>query len=100
MPAAVVLGARHLGGVIIERLVADGWSTAGVARSDDTLAAIADRGAMPLRANALVPEELAGTFERAREELGDIDLIVNAISVAGPRRGEPHGGGRIGDASL
>jgi NADP-dependent 3-hydroxy acid dehydrogenase YdfG len=71
--------------VIIERLVADGWATAGVAQSDDTLAAIADRGATPLRANALVPEELAETFERARGELGDIDLIVNAIGVAAPR---------------
>jgi NAD(P)-dependent dehydrogenase (short-subunit alcohol dehydrogenase family) len=100
MPAAVVLGARHLGGVIIERLVADGWATAGVAQSDDTLAAIAARGATPLRANALVPEELGETFERARGELGDIDLIVNAISVAAPRPGEPHGGGKIGDASL
>ena len=100
MPAAVVLGARHLGGVIIERLVADGWSTAGVARNDDTLAKIVDSGALALRANALDPDELAATFERAREELGDIDLIVNSISVAAPRPGEPHGGGPIGDATL
>src|SRR5262249_12870181 len=100
MPAAVVLGARHLGGVIIERLVSDGWSTAGVARSDDTLQAIADRGATPLRANPLDPDELAKPSAHAREELGDIDLIVNAISVAGPRPGDPHGGGPIADATL
>jgi NAD(P)-dependent dehydrogenase (short-subunit alcohol dehydrogenase family) len=100
MPAAAVLGARHLGGAIVERLVADGYSVAAVAQSDDTLEAIRARGATALRANALVPDELAATLAQAREELGGLDLIVNAISVVKPRPGDRHGGGPIADATL
>ncbi|HEY2601591.1 MAG TPA: SDR family oxidoreductase [Thermoleophilaceae bacterium] len=101
MPAAVVLGARHLGGAIIERLVADGWSVASVVQSDDTMAAIRERGAKALRANALEPGELAAALAHAREKLGGLDLIVNSISVVKPRPGDRHhGGGPIAEATL
>ena len=33
----VVLGARNLGGAIVERFVALGWNAAAVARSEETL---------------------------------------------------------------
>jgi Trk K+ transport system NAD-binding subunit len=59
MPAAVILGARNLGGAILDRLLADGWSAAAVAQSDDTLAAVEARGALALRADATSPDELA-----------------------------------------
>ena len=36
--SALVFGARNLGRAVIETLIADGWSVAGVARSDGTLA--------------------------------------------------------------
>jgi NAD(P)-dependent dehydrogenase (short-subunit alcohol dehydrogenase family) len=100
MPAAVVLGARHLGGAIIDRLVADGYSVAGVVQSDDTLEAIRARGATGLRADARDGEQLAGALAEAREQLGGLDLIVNAISVVKPRPGEPHGGGPIAEGTL
>ncbi len=47
MSTVVVLGARNLGGAIIERFLAEGWNAAGVARSDDTLERV--RSAGPLR---------------------------------------------------
>ncbi|HTZ06438.1 MAG TPA: SDR family oxidoreductase [Gaiellaceae bacterium] len=100
MPAAVVLGARNLGGAILDRLLADGWSAAAVARSDDTLAAVEARGALPLRADATSPAELADALARAGSELGGLDLLVNAVSVARPQPGEPWGGGPVADATL
>ena len=100
MPAAVVLGARNLGGAILDRLIADGFSAAGVAQSDDTLAAIEARGAAALRADVTEPDQLAGALARAGEELGGLDLIVNAVSVASPAPGEPWGGGPLADAEL
>lgn len=33
MPAALVIGARNLGFAVIERLLSDGWTVAGAARS-------------------------------------------------------------------
>jgi len=100
MPAAVVLGARNLGGAILDRLLADGWSAAAVARSDDTLAAVEARGALPLRADATSPAELADALARAGSELDGLDLLVNAVSVAHPQPGEPWGGGPVADATL
>ncbi|MEN3279062.1 MAG: hypothetical protein V7607_202 [Solirubrobacteraceae bacterium] len=100
MASLVVLGARHLGGAILDRFLADGWSAAAVARSDDTLAAIAERGAIALKADIQSPESLAEALDRARGELGGLDLVVNAASVSQPRPGEPFGGGPVADASL
>jgi NAD(P)-dependent dehydrogenase (short-subunit alcohol dehydrogenase family) len=100
MPAAVVVGARNLGGAILDRLLADGWPAAGVALSDDTLAAVEARGALPLRADATSPAELADAFQRAGTELGGLDLLVDAVSIAQLVPGEPWGGGPLADATL
>jgi len=99
MPAVVVLGARNLGGAIIDRFALSGWATAGVARSDETIAAIAARGAHAIRADALDPAQLAAALAEARSTLGGLDAIVNAMSVAAPVAGEPWGGGPTVDAS-
>jgi NAD(P)-dependent dehydrogenase (short-subunit alcohol dehydrogenase family) len=100
MPVAVVLGARNLGGAILDRLLADGWAAAGVAQSDDTLAAIRDRGATALRADVTVPAELETTLENAASALGGLDLLVNAVSVARTGPGVVWGGGPLADADL
>jgi NAD(P)-dependent dehydrogenase (short-subunit alcohol dehydrogenase family) len=100
MPAVVVLGARNLGGTIIERFVTAGWETAGVARHADTIASIRARGAIGLEADALQPAELARALQTARAELGGLDLVVNAMSVAAPVSGERWGGGPIAEATL
>jgi hypothetical protein len=100
MPGLVVLGARNLGGAVVDRFLADGWRAAAVARSEETLAAVRGRGALALEADATEPSALASALARAREELGGLDVIVNALSVAAPASGEPWGGGPLADTSL
>jgi NAD(P)-dependent dehydrogenase (short-subunit alcohol dehydrogenase family) len=99
MPALVVLGARNLGGAILDHFRQRGWAGAAVARSEDTLAAVRERGALALGADASDPGELGDALARARDELGGLDLVVNAVS-ASTASGPPFGGGPIADASL
>ena len=66
----VVLGARNLGGAIIAHFLERGWSAAGVARSEDTLAQVTERGALAVAADAADPASLRGALARAREEYG------------------------------
>jgi NAD(P)-dependent dehydrogenase (short-subunit alcohol dehydrogenase family) len=96
----LVLGARSLGGVILDRFIGLGWRAAAIARSPETLAAIQERGAAAIQADAMDPDSLRAALARATEELGTIDVIVNAISVSDPRPGEPWGGGPVVDATL
>jgi NAD(P)-dependent dehydrogenase (short-subunit alcohol dehydrogenase family) len=96
----VVLGARNLGGVIIDHFVARGWRAAGVARSEDTLAAVDSRGALALEADAADPDSLRGALARARSELGSLDAVVNAVSAARPTGSGPFGGGELAQADV
>jgi NAD(P)-dependent dehydrogenase (short-subunit alcohol dehydrogenase family) len=96
----LVLGARNLGGHLVDRFGADGWKTAAVARSEDTLAAVRERGAVAIQADATEPKQLAQALAAARAELGALDVVVNAMSVAVPDPGEPWGGGPLADAEL
>jgi NAD(P)-dependent dehydrogenase (short-subunit alcohol dehydrogenase family) len=100
MPALVVLGARNLGGAILQHHLAAGWQGAAVARSDETLAAVRDAGGLPLQADASDAGELRGALERARAELGSLDLIVNAVSAARPPSSGPFGGGPFAEATV
>src|ERR1700760_3685978 len=100
MPALVVLGARNLGGAILQHHLAAGWRGAAVARSDETLEAVRAAGGVPLQADASDPGELRGALERARAELGALDLIVNAVSAARPPSAGPFGGGPFAEAAL
>jgi NAD(P)-dependent dehydrogenase (short-subunit alcohol dehydrogenase family) len=97
---ALVLGARNLGGAILDHLVADGWHAAAVARSEETVAAVRERGSLGIAADASDPDELAGVLARVRAELGPPGLIVNAVSASRPPAGGPFGGGPIADASV
>jgi hypothetical protein len=70
--AVVVLGARNLGGAIIDHFLALGWNAAGVARSEGTLDRVRTAGALALQADASDPQSLASALERARlEPAGD-----------------------------
>jgi NAD(P)-dependent dehydrogenase (short-subunit alcohol dehydrogenase family) len=95
---AVVLGARNLGGAIVDRFLADGLNVAAVARSPETLEAVESRGALAIGADAADPAELERALTQARERFGSLHTIVNAVS---PRRapGAPFGGGPIADAA-
>jgi NAD(P)-dependent dehydrogenase (short-subunit alcohol dehydrogenase family) len=98
--AVVVLGARNLGGAIIEHFAQRGWSAAAVARSPETLDAARDRGALALAGDASDPESLARLLATAREQLGSLDAVVNAVTAARPPKAGPFGGGPLSEADL
>src|SRR3954453_11919748 len=100
MPALVVLGARNLGGAILQHHLSAGWRGAAVARSEDTLESVRAAGGLALQADASDPESLREALERARAEFGSLDLIVNAVSAARPPGDGPFGGGPFAEATL
>ncbi|HWK25451.1 MAG TPA: SDR family oxidoreductase [Solirubrobacter sp.] len=100
MPSIVVLGARNLGGAILGHHLNAGWRGAAVARSPETLETVRAAGGLPLTADASDPAELRDALARARDELGRLDVIVNAVSAARPTRPGPFGGGALRDASV
>jgi len=96
----VVLGARNLGGAIIDHFLELGWSAAGVARSEETLARVRDRGALAVSADASDAASLRGALARAREECGSLDAVVNAVSAFRAPSGGAFGGGEVAAADL
>ncbi len=95
----VVLGARNLGGAIIDHFIELGWNAAGVARSDDTLARVRDRGALALTADAADPESLGTALSDVRGHFGSLDAVINAVT-ASRATGGPFGGGELAGADL
>jgi NAD(P)-dependent dehydrogenase (short-subunit alcohol dehydrogenase family) len=96
----VVLGARNLGGAIIDRFLELGWNAAGVARSDETLERVRQRGAMAIGADAADMTSLSDALSSARSRLGSLDAVVNAVSAARPPTAGPFGGGALATASM
>ena len=86
MPTLLVFGARNLGRVLATEFAADGWRVAGVARSEQTIRALVSDvpDAVGVVADASKPDEL----ERVFRDVGDVDLIVNAITTT-PSFGGP-----------
>jgi NAD(P)-dependent dehydrogenase (short-subunit alcohol dehydrogenase family) len=97
--SALVFGARNLGRGVIERLRADGWNVAAVARSDATLETAEAAGALALRGDVTDPDSIRGALEEATAAHGGADLVVNAASAYGGRRSGPFGGGALAQAS-
>jgi 3-oxoacyl-[acyl-carrier protein] reductase len=96
----VVLGARNLGGAIIDHFSERGWSAAGVALSEDTLESVRSRGALGIAADASDPASLRGALHKARGAYGGLDAVVNAVSAARPRGSGPFGGGELAAADI
>jgi NAD(P)-dependent dehydrogenase (short-subunit alcohol dehydrogenase family) len=98
---AVVLGARNLGGAIVDHLKEGGWRGAAIAQSEETVAAVGERGVLGIAADASDPDALGSALARVRDELGPPSLIVNAVSASRPPDdGKGFGGGPIGEATL
>jgi NAD(P)-dependent dehydrogenase (short-subunit alcohol dehydrogenase family) len=78
VPTLLVFGARNLGRVLATVFAADGWRVAGVARSEETIRVLVDDvpGAVGVMADASKTKDL----ERVFRDVGDVDLIVNAIT--------------------
>jgi NAD(P)-dependent dehydrogenase (short-subunit alcohol dehydrogenase family) len=97
----LTLGARNLGGAILDHFIAGGWRAAAVARSEDTLGQVRDRGALAIAADASDPGELERAIAATKDEHGSVDLVVNAVSASRPpRSGGPWGGGPIADGTM
>jgi NAD(P)-dependent dehydrogenase (short-subunit alcohol dehydrogenase family) len=99
MPAALVIGARNLGFAVIGRLLADGWSVAGAARSPETLARVEGAGAVALSVDVTDQASVLGALRDVAERFGRVDLVVNAASPYGGSRGGPFGGGPLAEAA-
>jgi NAD(P)-dependent dehydrogenase (short-subunit alcohol dehydrogenase family) len=88
--AIVTGGGRGLGRAIAKRLAAAGARVAVVARSQDQLAktveSIRDAGGQALAAQADVTDEAAvgQAVQKAEDELGPVDLLVNNAGTPGP----------------
>jgi NAD(P)-dependent dehydrogenase (short-subunit alcohol dehydrogenase family) len=96
----VVLGARNLGGAIIDHFLELGWNAAGVARSDDTLERVRQQGALPIGADAAEVSSLSQALSTARQEFGSLDAVVNSVTAARPTTAGPFGGGPLATADL
>src|SRR5919202_1836027 len=96
----LTLGARNLGGAILDHFLALGWKGAAVARSEDTLARVRERGALAIQADAADPAELERAMATTRAEHGSLDLIVNAVTASRPPEGGPWGGGPVAEGTL
>jgi NAD(P)-dependent dehydrogenase (short-subunit alcohol dehydrogenase family) len=96
----LTLGARNLGGAILDHFLALGWNAAAVARSADTLASVRDRGALAIEADAADPGGLERAMTAARDRLGSLDVIVNAVTASPRVAGQPWGGGPIAEGTL
>jgi NAD(P)-dependent dehydrogenase (short-subunit alcohol dehydrogenase family) len=96
----LTLGARNLGGAILDHFLGLGWKGAGVARSEDTLARVRERGALAIQADAADPVELERAMATTRAEHGSLDLIVNAVTASRPPEGGPWGGGPVAEGTL
>jgi NAD(P)-dependent dehydrogenase (short-subunit alcohol dehydrogenase family) len=86
----LVFGARNLGRILARDLSAAGWRVAAVARSESTIDQLKDEvpDAIGLTGDAGNAEEV----ERIFEDVGDVDLVVNAITT------NPSFGGPIHEA--
>jgi len=86
VPALLVFGARNLGRVLASEFAADGWRVAGVAQSEETIRILHQEvpGAVGVIADAAKAEDV----ERVFHDVGDVDLVVNAITTT-PSFGGP-----------
>jgi NAD(P)-dependent dehydrogenase (short-subunit alcohol dehydrogenase family) len=86
MPTLLVFGARNVGRVLARELAAEGWRVAAVARTEETIERL--RAGVPaaigLTGDAANPDDV----ERIFAEVGDVDLVVNAITTT-PSFGGP-----------
>ena len=85
----------HPGNHLVEHFLELGWNAAAIARSEETLARVRERGALALAADAADDDSLTGALQRVRQELGSLDAIVNAVSAARPTGGPFGGGGTV-----
>ena len=82
MPSILVLGARHLGGAIVDRFAANGYDVAAVSLSQQTADGVrrVHPEALALSADVSDARALADVVAQVRERFGSLDVAVNAVS--------------------
>ncbi len=98
-PVALVFGTRNLGHAVIVDLVRRGYRVAGAARSAASQAEVRAAGAYAIEADVTDQASVAAAARNAANELGGLDLVVNAAAAYGGTRSGPFGGGPIADAA-
>jgi NAD(P)-dependent dehydrogenase (short-subunit alcohol dehydrogenase family) len=78
MPTLLVFGARNLGRVLARELSEEGWRVAAVARSESTIEHLRDE--VPSAVGLIGDASKADDVERIFADVGDVDLVVNAIT--------------------
>ena len=73
--------------MLAAEFAADGWRVAGVARSETTIRMLV--GDVPAAVGVIADASSPADLERVFRDLGDVDLIVNAITTNPPRFGGP-----------
>src|SRR5689334_25123174 len=86
METLLVFGARNLGRVLSRELAAEGWRVAAVARSESTIAQLKDE--VPDAIGLIGDASKAEDVEKIFADVGDVDLVVNAITT-NPSYGGP-----------
>jgi NAD(P)-dependent dehydrogenase (short-subunit alcohol dehydrogenase family) len=86
VPTLLVFGARNLGRVLARELAAEGWRVAAVARSESTIENLRDE--VPEAVGLIGDAASADDVERIFADVGELDLIVNAITTT-PSFGGP-----------
>ena len=92
MPTLLVFGARNLGRVLASQLANDGWRVAAVARTESTIRTLEEE--VPDAVGLIADAAKADDVERVFADIGEVDLVVNAItttpSSGGPVHEAPH----------
>jgi NAD(P)-dependent dehydrogenase (short-subunit alcohol dehydrogenase family) len=86
MSTLLVFGARNLGRVLARELAADGWRVAAVARSEQTIQNLKEE--VPDAVGLIGDAANADDVERIFADVGNVDLVVNAITTT-PSFGGP-----------
>lgn len=84
---ALVTGASAgIGKATVRQLLADGFVVYGAARRLENMRDIEEEGAIPLRMDLTVDEEIVSAVERIRADHGGVDVLVNnaGYNSAGP----------------
>jgi len=84
---------------VIELLVAEGWSVAGVARSQETLDGVKAAGALAIAGDVTDQADVRRILEEAAAAHGGVDLVLNAAAAYGGDRSGPFGGGPMAEAA-
>jgi NADP-dependent 3-hydroxy acid dehydrogenase YdfG len=90
LPTLLVFGARNLGRIVATEFAAEGWKVAGVARSEETIRIFEED--VPGAVGVIADARDSGEVERIFDNLGEVDLVVNAITTT------PSFGGSIHEA--